>query len=400
MAHVAKYKASAIGHMANHYGRSDVGEKADYITRSNENINPERTHLNYNLAQEDQKMPQIEFIHQRLSEVKVQKRADVNVMCDWVITAPKDLLEWDNEPFFRASYDFLKNRYGKKNVISSYVHMDEVTPHMHFSFVPVVYDKKKDRYKVSAKEVLTRRDLQSFHKDLQDYVGQKLGYSVGILNNATIEGNQSIQELKQKSAIERLREATHTASEIVSKAQKRADGINDSLIPVRAEYEAKKAYIRQADELSDVSELYPKEVKITEKGLINKKKFVIVPAELWENRQISVNEKMCLKKANEELESNLKEFQSTASAKNITNLKSRIQALEKENAGLNRKNRELTGKLRAAEENVERICNKIDRVVHTLPEEYEKQFTEEWMKTSQRQEIRGEIMGMGHGMSR
>lgn len=400
MAHVAKYKASAIGHMANHYGRSDVGEKADYIIRSNENINPERTHLNYNLAQEDQKKSQVEFIHQRLSEVKVQKRADVNVMCDWVITAPKDLLSWDNECFFKASYDFLKNRYGEKNVISAYVHMDEVTPHMHFSFVPVVYDKKKDRYKVSAKEVLTRRDLQTFHKDLQEYVGQELGYNVGILNNATIEGNQSIQELKRKSAVERLREATHTASEIVSKAQERADGINDSLIPVKAEYEAKKAYIRQADELSDVSELYPKEVKITEKGLINKKKFVIVPAELWENRQVSVNEKMCLKKANDELESNLKEFQSTASAKNISNLKSRIQALEKENAGLNMKNRELAGKLRVAEENVERICNKIDRVVQTLPEEYEKQFTEEWMKTSQRQEIKGEIIGMGHGMSR
>lgn len=54
MAHVKKYTMSAIGHMANHYGRSDVGQAAEYIIRGNENIDPNFTPLNYNLAAEDQ----------------------------------------------------------------------------------------------------------------------------------------------------------------------------------------------------------------------------------------------------------------------------------------------------------------------------------------------------------
>ena len=35
------------------------------------------------------------------------------------------------------------------------------------------------------------------------------------------------------------------ASKIVSKAKTQAQGLNDSLIAVKAEYEAKKAYVRQ-----------------------------------------------------------------------------------------------------------------------------------------------------------
>lgn len=67
MAHVKKYTMSAIGHMANHYGRSDVGQAAEYIIRGNENIDPNLTPLNYNLAAEDQQLPQVDFIHKRMS---------------------------------------------------------------------------------------------------------------------------------------------------------------------------------------------------------------------------------------------------------------------------------------------------------------------------------------------
>ena len=42
MAHAAKYAASATGHMLSHYDRSK--------SHLGENIDPERTNLNYNLA--------------------------------------------------------------------------------------------------------------------------------------------------------------------------------------------------------------------------------------------------------------------------------------------------------------------------------------------------------------
>ena len=224
MAHVAKYTKAAIGHMLNHYARRE--EKSDY--RSNESIDPDKTDLNYNLALDLQPMKQLDFIHRRLSEVKVQNRKDVNVLCDWIVTVPKDLPEEEHRFFFEETYKFLVNRYGSANTVSAWVHMDETTPHMHFAFIPVKHgfktDKKnpevlKEYNKVSAKEVLTRNDLISFHSDLQAHIEHMLGHSVGILNAATIEGNRSIKELKRESAIETLRKTQIEASKIVFKAQ-------------------------------------------------------------------------------------------------------------------------------------------------------------------------------------
>ncbi len=70
------------------------------------------------------------------------------------------------QPFFEESKNFLDERYGQENAMAAVVHYDETTPHLHCAFVSVVFDSKKERYKVSAKQVLTRHDLQTFHDDL------------------------------------------------------------------------------------------------------------------------------------------------------------------------------------------------------------------------------------------
>ena len=77
-------------------------------------------------------------------------------MCDWVITAPQTLEEHEYDLFFRETYRFMSGRYGKENIISAYVHMDESQPHMHFAFIPVTTDKKNNIPMLCAKEVLTK----------------------------------------------------------------------------------------------------------------------------------------------------------------------------------------------------------------------------------------------------
>lgn len=199
MAHVAKYAKASCGNMCGHYDRS-----ANNI--SNEKIDHSKTIYNYNLAPE-RDISQMDYINKRCSEVKCLNRKDVKVMCSWVITAPKELPVDDEKKFFNESYKFLTNRYGgEKNVISAHVHVDETQPHMHFAFVPVVKDKKTGLEKVSAKECLTKTDLSSFHNDLDKHMENIFGRNIGILNQATRDGNKSIEELKRKSAIERLSE--------------------------------------------------------------------------------------------------------------------------------------------------------------------------------------------------
>jgi hypothetical protein len=147
LAHVDKYHIGAIGHLFKHYER-DKDEGGNYIKFKNQNIDLTKTGGNYNLAT-FQALPQLAFIRKRLSEVKVFKRADVKVMCDWVVTLPKNLGK-DERRFFEEAVKFLSERYGRQNVVSAYVHRDETQPHLHFAFVPVTVDKKKDIEKVSA----------------------------------------------------------------------------------------------------------------------------------------------------------------------------------------------------------------------------------------------------------
>lgn len=191
MAHLEKYTAAAAGHMFAHYDRTH--------SSSTSNIDESRTHLNYNLAEKDQPLSCLDFLHKRMSEIKVLKRANVNVMCDWVVTAPEDLTEEELPMFFDECYKFLNARYGKENVISAPVHMDETSPHLHYNFVPVVKDKKNGKLKLSAKECITRKDLKSFHTDLSKRMIEVFGRDIGILNGATVGGNKTIRQLKQTS---------------------------------------------------------------------------------------------------------------------------------------------------------------------------------------------------------
>lgn len=206
MAHAAKYAASATGHMLSHYDRSK--------SHLGENIDPERTNLNYNLAPH-REGGQLEFIHKRMAEVRCLKRADVNVLCDWVVTLPKykpfrtDIHITPNKEaverlFFERVYQFLCNRYGEKNVVSAFVHRDETTPHIHFAFLPITADKKHGGEKLSAKEVITRQDLKTFHRDLERHLGQFRDWEFEILNEATKDGNKTVAELKKQTAHEEV----------------------------------------------------------------------------------------------------------------------------------------------------------------------------------------------------
>lgn len=191
MANCSKITRAGCNNLFNHY------ERKEGIKFGNQEIDVSKSYMNYNLAP-NRNLSQNEILNKRLSEVKVLKREDVNVMCSWVITLPKTIEKESEEErkFFEKSYEFLKNEYGEENVISSYVHKDETTPHMHFAFIPIVIDKKKNIEKVSAKELITRNHLKVFHNNLSNYLNNYFKRDIGILNGATVNGNKTILELK------------------------------------------------------------------------------------------------------------------------------------------------------------------------------------------------------------
>ena len=193
MAHVQKFTRGNLNGLSIHLDR-----KTDH--HSNEEIDPTKTYLNVDFCQKEGDT--LSRLNDRLKEVYCMKRDDVKVGCSWIVTLPKHLKEQtesDQQAFFEKTYAFLSERYGgEKNVLSAQVHLDETTPHLHFVFMPVVWDEKKQREKVSAKEVLNRNDLQKFHGELDTFLKKELPtiYKDGILNGETIELD-SVKEIKK-----------------------------------------------------------------------------------------------------------------------------------------------------------------------------------------------------------
>ena len=192
-----KFTRNQSGNILVHCNRSDPNR-----TYKNQEIHHDRTHWNYNLAPKHEGMTDYEFMKNRCEEFKILKRSNVNWMVSWVITIPADY-EGSQEMFFKEAYNFMENKYGKENVISAYVHLDETSPHMHFCFVPVVFDTKKQEYKVNAKVCINRTELLKIHPQMQEYLENKLQTKVNILNGATAEGNKTIEQLKKEEKIKK-----------------------------------------------------------------------------------------------------------------------------------------------------------------------------------------------------
>lgn len=232
-------------------------------------IDPTRTRLNYNLAAKEQPLPQAEFVERRLSEIYCHKSALRNGVVDWVVTLP-DMAQYEGREreFFEASYGFLAERYGRGNVISAYVHMDEAQPHMHFAFVPVAEDPKHEQgFKLSrkavntcerfdAKTATTKRDTREYSKQLHEQLDKAVCEAMGFDRAGVVlteeqrqkrqvkENMDSPRELKEARArlaelemdVDRLAEERDLARQEAQEAREDLDAAKDELAGVRAAY--------------------------------------------------------------------------------------------------------------------------------------------------------------------
>jgi hypothetical protein len=127
-------------------------------------------------------------------------RDDMKPLVGWVLTAPKDLKAEQEELFFKESYKFVAERYGKENMVQAIVHQDESgQPHLHICFMPIVYDEKKGYEKICVNDVITRHDLKTFHTDWQKYLND-CGIECSVYTGVTKKngGNIKVAELKQR----------------------------------------------------------------------------------------------------------------------------------------------------------------------------------------------------------
>lgn len=163
---VQKMTKGAIQGISNHDTRAKE-------SKTNPDIDYEKSKQNYNLSENT--LTYHQKIKERISELPLKKavRKDAIVMAQVLVTSDKSFFDGISQEkqkeFFQDSYNFLAERYGKENIVSAIVHMDEKTPHMHFNFIPVTEDSR-----LSAKEILTPKTLGKQHDEFYQQVGKNM----------------------------------------------------------------------------------------------------------------------------------------------------------------------------------------------------------------------------------
>ncbi|WP_099045197.1 MobV family relaxase [Leuconostoc citreum] len=267
MAHLKKNTRGSVPGLAVHFER-----KTDH--HSNKEIDVAKTYLNQDLMTDGSDM--LSRFNERLNDVYCMKRDDVKALATWIVSLPEALSEVPYEQqsaFFEATKQFLDDRYGQENAVAAVVHYDETTPHLHYAFVPVVFDAKKERYKVSAKEVLTRHDLQTFHDDLDQDLKKVLPfYEKGVLNNKTLPF-ENVAEIK--------------------KYNDQFKALKDELANVEENISAKKALLKITNQELDEIDLAEKQIDDFKQALSKNLfgKTVIKPDDLDRFKSVLANMK-------------------------------------------------------------------------------------------------------------
>lgn len=280
MAHIAKYKATSVGHMLAHYRR-------DASSLGRENIDPTRTKDNYTLGLDDRdgKVGAMDGIEPNWATVEgriegVNKaakaagkravRKDAVVMADVVVTLPENVRKGDEGKFFGYAYWFLILKLGKENMMGGFVHRDEVRKdgspvrdHMHVPFTPIVDGR------FNYKKMCPRAFYQSLHKELGDYLEKQMGYRPEVeLGDETramrVYADKSADIDKVRGAVERgiVEPAEQRAAQAVEDAAQRVEESRAELDELRGAVSAEQARLESLRQGAraierDVAELEP-----------------------------------------------------------------------------------------------------------------------------------------------
>ena len=141
----AKYKGPEIGNIEAHNERT----KEKYA--SNPDVDISRSKYNFHLIEPEQKYRA--EAERQIKEAGCRTRSDSVRVVEALVTATPEFFQGKKKSEIRAYFQealaFLQQNQDPKTIISAVVHMDEKTPHMHLSFVPLTADGR-----LSAKEIV------------------------------------------------------------------------------------------------------------------------------------------------------------------------------------------------------------------------------------------------------
>ena len=175
---------------------------------NNKEIDINKTNLNYDLADKEMNSHTNLYhrVKKRIEDVREVSRVQKNSVVDYsnIITVSKEQSEkWGidkTKDYFKEAYNYFCDEFGKENVVSAKVHLDETAPHMHLHFVPVNLENGK----LQSSKVVNPIRVNQIHTNAPKYLRSK-GFEVERGIGKTKE-NLDIHEFKEKKLNERINE--------------------------------------------------------------------------------------------------------------------------------------------------------------------------------------------------
>lgn len=167
-----------MGYVVLHLDKSPGNESAmtDHIERKviHSNVDPERIHLNKELINFPEGVnDRTEAIQHRLKNAGLERQIgknQVQVIRFMLSGSPEDMERIQKEgkldEWCRDNIEWLKNTYGVENVVAATLHMDETTPHIHASVVPIVRGERRQKSpkKKKPEQELTEKSKRQYRK--------------------------------------------------------------------------------------------------------------------------------------------------------------------------------------------------------------------------------------------
>ena len=179
----------------------------NYNSTKKPQIDKSRTHLNYHTLPHEKKY--LAFIDERIKELAPKRKIkdDAVLITSFILGSDKEFFDGISpeaqKRFFDDCTEFFAERYGKENVVSAVVHLDESTPHLHFNLMPVTGGR------LCAKELFDRSALRELQTDFYEVVGKKYGLKRGK-EDSTAKHLETVAFKAKKmteAAEEKIREA-------------------------------------------------------------------------------------------------------------------------------------------------------------------------------------------------
>ena len=152
----AKYKGPEISNIEAHNERT----KEKYA--SNPDIDRSRSKYNFHLVEPSGRYRT--EAERQISAASCRTRKDSIRVVEVLFTATPDFFKGKNraevKAFFTEVLRFIEKHQAKETILSAVVHMDEKTPHMHLSFVPLTPDGR-----LSAKEIVGNKKKLTWWQD-------------------------------------------------------------------------------------------------------------------------------------------------------------------------------------------------------------------------------------------